>query len=315
MRALTFLELCKRKTLYLGDDELIIGERGPYPKAVPTFPELTCHSVEDLRVLNTREQQRYTISEEDIELYAKRVIPYWKGKTQRERIFDHVPSEWKTAYEAGLFTEFMEQRAPGHTCLDGKIYKTGMLDFKKEIAAQIEKLDFLNDPEATDRAEQLRAMDFSCNAAIVFAERHADLADELAQKEKNPGRVYELKHIAEVCRWVPAQAPRNFREAIQMYWFVHLGTITELNGWDAMNPGHFDQHLAPFYKKGIADGTLTRNQAKELTSCFWIKVNNHPAPPKVGITARESGTYNDFTNINTGCNAHCLSCNRIYSII
>ena len=300
LRALTFLDLCKRKTLYLGDDELIAGERGPYPKAVPTFPELTCHSVEDLRILNTREQQRYTISEEDIELYAEKVIPYWKGKTQRERIFDHVPSEWKTAYEAGLFTEFMEQRAPGHTCLDGKIYKTGMLDFKREIAAQIEKLDYLNDSEATDRAEQLRAMDISCNAAIVFAQRHADLADELAREERNPKRAGELRHIAEVCRWVPANAPRNFWEAIQMYWFVHLGTITELNGWDAMNPGHFDQHLAPFYTKGIADGTLTRDQAKELISCFWIKVNNHPAPPKVGITARESGTYNDFTNINIG---------------
>jgi formate C-acetyltransferase len=99
---------------------------------------------------------------------------------------------------------------------------------------------------------------------------------------------------------VPAHAPRNFHEAVQMYWFVHLGTITELNGWDAMNPGHFDQHLAPFYEKEIAAGTLTRNEAKELLSCFWIKVNNHPAPPKVGITARESGTYNDFTNINIG---------------
>jgi formate C-acetyltransferase len=85
-----------------------------------------------------------------------------------------------------------------------------------------------------------------------------------------------------------------------MYWFVHLGTITELNGWDAMNPGHFDQHLAPFYEAEIAAGTLTREQAKELLCCFWIKVNNHPAPPKVGITARESGTYNDFTNINIG---------------
>lgn len=85
-----------------------------------------------------------------------------------------------------------------------------------------------------------------------------------------------------------------------MYWFVHLGTITELNGWDAMNPGHFDQHLAPFYEKGIADGTLTRDEAKELMSCFFIKVNNHTAPPKVGITAKESGTYNDFTNLNIG---------------
>lgn len=300
LRAMNFLDHCRKKTLYLGDDELIVGERGPCPKAVPTFPELTCHSVEDFRVLNTRDQQRYTLSEEDIETYAREVIPYWQGKTIRERIFSHVPVEWQAAYEAGLFTEFMEQRAPGHTALDGKIYRLGMLDFKQQIAGQIAALDFLNDPEATDRFEELKAMDISCDAVIVFAERHAELADQMAVAETDPQRVAELQQIAEVCRWVPAHAPRTFREAIQMYWFVHLGTITELNGWDAMNPGHFDQHLAPFYQQEIAAGSLTRDQAKELLCCFWIKVNNHPAPPKVGITARESGTYNDFTNINIG---------------
>jgi trans-4-hydroxy-L-proline dehydratase len=300
LRALNFLDHCRKKSIYLGEGELIVGERGPAPKVVPTFPELTCHSVADFNVLNTREMQRYAIGQPDIDLYAQEVIPFWNGKTQRERIFSHVPSAWKAAYEAGLFTEFMEQRAPGHTALDGKIYRKGMLDFKSEIAANLAALDFMNDPEATDKSEQWKAMEIACDAVIVFAERHAALADELALAEPDPGRVAELKKIAEVCRWVPAHAPRNFWEAIQMYWFVHLGTITELNGWDAMNPGHFDQHLAPFYERETAAGTLTRDEAKELISCFWIKVNNHPAPPKVGITARESGTYNDFTNINIG---------------
>ncbi len=300
LRALNFLDHCQKKTIYIGEGELIVGERGPKPKCVPTFPELTCHSVEDFNVLNTREMQRYTISQQDIDTYEKEVIPYWQGKTQRERIFNHVPDEWRAAYEAGLFTEFMEQRAPGHTALDGKIYKKGMLDFKKEIAANLASLDYLNDAEATDKAEQWKAMDISCDAVIVFAERHAELAEQMAADEKDPQRAAELLKIAKVCRYVPAHAPRNLWEAIQMYWFVHLGTITELNGWDAMNPGHFDQHLAPFYYREIAEGTLTREQAKELISCFWIKVNNHPAPPKVGITARESGTYNDFTNINIG---------------
>jgi len=300
MRALNFLEICKQKTIYIGDDELIVGERGPMPKSVPTFPELTCHSVEDFHVLNTRDQQRYIISQEDIDTYEKEVIPYWQGRTMRERIFSHVPNEWKRAYEAGVFTEFMEQRAPGHTALDGKIYRKGMLDFKKEIQEQIDQLDFMNDPEATAKLEELKAMLISCDAVIVFAERHVALAEEMAKTESNEQRADELKKIAEVCRRVPAHAPQTMWEAIQMYWFVHLGTVTELNGWDAMNPGHFDQHLRPFYEKEIAENKLTREQAKELISCFWIKVNNHPAPPKVGITARESGTYNDFTNINIG---------------
>ncbi len=300
LRALNYKAICEQHTIYLGNDELILGERGPAPKAVPTFPELTCHSVEDFHVLNKRDQQPYTVSQEDLDTYEREVIPYWKGRTIRERIFSHVPEEWRAAYSAGVFTEFMEQRAPGHTCLDGKIYRLGMLDFKKQINDHLESLDFMNDPEATDKSEQLKAMAITCDAIIIFANRHADLAEEKAQTETDETRKAELLKIAEVCRHVPANAPRNFHEAVQMYWFVHLGTITELNGWDAMNPGHFDQHLAPFYKADIAAGTLTRDEAKELLSCFWIKVNNQTAPPKVGVTAKESGTYNDFTNINIG---------------
>jgi formate C-acetyltransferase len=300
LRALVFKDLCEKKTLWLGDGELIVGERGPRPKCVPTFPELTCHSAEDLRVLNSRPMTRYHVSEEDIAAYEREVIPFWTGRSMRDRVFSQVPDEWRAAYESGLFTEFMEQRAPGHTALDGTIYSTGMLDFKTRIADRMSRLDYLHDPLAPERAEQLRAMDIACDAAIVFAERHADLAWEKAKTEADPVRKAELTRIAEVCRRVPAHAPRNFWEALQMYWFVHLGTITELNGWDAMTPGHLDQHLAPFYERGLADGTLTREQAKELLCCLWIKVNNHPAPPKVGVTAKESGTYNDFTNINLG---------------
>ena len=320
LRARNFYELCRRKTIYIGPDELIVGERGPQPKAVPTFPELTCHSVEDLHTLNSRELQRYTISQADIDTYEREVIPYWRGKTQRERIFNHVSKEWEEAYHAGVFTEFMEQRAAGHTAMDGKMYHEGLLDVKARIKKRIAELDYIYDPEATDKQQELEAMAVSCDAAILFAERHAELAERMAEELEsgvsgdsgNPGksgdtgtsgitqRIRELRKIASVCRWVPAHAPRDLWEAIQMYWFVHLGTVTELNGWDSMNPGHIDQHLWPFYQQGLADSTLTREQAKELLSCLWIKFNNQPAPPKVGVTALESGTYNDFTNINIG---------------
>ena len=319
LRARNFYEICKKKTIYIGDDELIVGERGPLPKAVPTFPELTCHSVEDLHTLNERELQRYTISQEDIDTYEREVIPYWKGKTQRERIFNHVSKEWEEAYHAGVFTEFMEQRAAGHTAMDGKMYHEGLLDVKARIEKRIASLDYINDPEATDKQQELEAMAISCDAAILFAERHAELAEKMAEDlslelraesavansqrsslNSKQQRITELRKIADVCRRVPAHAPRDLWEAIQMYWFVHLGTVTELNGWDSMNPGHIDQHLWPFYEQGLKDGSLTRDKAKELLSCLWIKFNNQPAPPKVGVTALESGTYNDFTNINIG---------------
>ena len=214
LRARNFYNLCEKKTIYIGDDELIVGERGPMPKAVPTFPELTCHSVEDLHTLNERKLQRYIVNQADIDTYAREVIPYWKGKTQRERIFNHVSPEWEEAYHAGVFTEFMEQRAAGHTAMDGKMYSTGLLDVKARIEQQIASLDYICDPEATDKQQELEAMAVSCDAAILFAERHARLAEQMAAKEQNPQRKAELTKIAEVCHWVPAHAPRDLWEAI-----------------------------------------------------------------------------------------------------
>jgi len=141
-------------------------------------------------------------------------------------------------------------------------------------------------------------MALACDAVIRFAHRHAELADTEAAKTSDKARRQELLKIAEVCRRVPAHAPRTFHEALQSYWFCHLAVITELNGWDAFSPGHLDLHLWPFYQQGLADGTLTRASARELLECFFIKFNNHTAPPKVGVTAAESGTYTDFANLN-----------------
>jgi formate C-acetyltransferase len=297
LRGMCFRAIVEDKELWLGEGELIVGERGPRPKAVPTFPELTCHSVEDLRILDSRPLTQYKVDPSVIELYQREIIPYWKDRSMRDRMFAELPQEWLDAYEAGCFTEFMEQRAPGHTVADGKLYRKGMLDFKAEIAKAIVALDFERDPEALDKREELRGMALSCDAVMRWAERYAELA-ETESKTASPARRQELHKIAEVCRRVPAHAPGNFHEALQYYWFCHLSVITELNGWDAFSPGHLDQHLWPFYQKELAEGSLTREQARELLECFFIKFNNHTAPAKQGVTAAESGTLTDFANIN-----------------
>ncbi|MCT4563241.1 MAG: glycyl radical protein [Maledivibacter sp.] len=300
LRALTFKHLCENKTICINDGELIVGERGRAPQGTPNYPELCCHTMEDFEIMNNREKISFKVDGEARRIQEEIIIPYWKGKSIRDLMFNQMTEEWKECYEAGIFTEFMEQRSPGHTVEDGKIYKKGFLDFKSEIEEEIEKLDFINDPEAYDRQEQLKAMAISCDAIISLAERHAEKAEEMAENEDDPVRKKELEEIAEVCRYVPAHAPRTFREALQMYWFVHLGIITELNTWDSFCPGKLDQHLYPFYRKELEAGSLNRNKAKELLECFWIKFNNQPAPPKVGITLEESGTYTDFCNINIG---------------
>jgi formate C-acetyltransferase len=300
LRALAFKHICQHKTVWIGAGELIVGERGPRPKAVPTYPELTCHTVEDLRILNTRAKTRYGVADDMVDVYEREIIPYWRGRSLRDQLFESLPQAWHEAYEAGVFTEFMEQRAPGHTVLDDKIYGKGLRDFQVDIACSKAVLDFEMDPTAEDKRAQLDAMDISCEALIILAERHAEEADRLASLETDPARVAELRRIAAVCRRVPAQAPRDFQEALQYYWFCHQGVITELNGWDAFSPGHLDQHLWPFYQMGLRDGSLTPATARELLECFFVKFNNHTAPPKVGVTAAESGTYTDFANLNLG---------------
>ena len=299
-RALSFQYLMEHKAICIHAGRVDRRRERRSAKATPTYPELCCHSLHDLDLLNTREKIPFAVTPETREDYERRIIPFWQGRTMRELIFTEMTPEWLDAYEAGIFTEFMEQRAPGHTVLDDKIYRKGMLDFIAQIDAHLARLDYLNDPSAYSKQEELKAMRITAQALISFAERHAELARELAAVESDPQRKAELERIAEVCAWVPAHAPRDLWEALQSYWFVHLGVTIELNTWDSFCPGHLDQHLYPFYRQGIQDGSLTADFARELLQCFWIKFNNQPAPPKVGVTAAESGTYTDFAQINLG---------------
>ncbi|MBY8980276.1 MAG: glycyl radical protein [Candidatus Lokiarchaeota archaeon] len=299
-RAKAFEHILKNKEICFNDGELIVGERGQEPKATPSYPEVCCHSLTDLEILDSREKISFRVQDEVRQQSREIIIPYWKGKTIREKIFSQVDQEWIDAYNSGIFTEFMEQRAPGHTAAGKNIWNSGFLDFKNQIKESIDTLDFFTDPDAFAKREQLRAMDIAADSIIAYAERHSEKALKLAKREVNPLRKRELEKIAEVCLNVPAHAPRTFWEALQHYWFIHLGVITEYNTWDAFNPGRLDQHLYPFYKKDLSDGNLTKESAIELLQAFWIKFNNQPAPPKVGVTAEESGTYTDFCNINLG---------------
>lgn len=299
-RALAFRHLLTHKAIAIGAGELIVGEKGPAPKVTPTYPELCCHSMNDLEILDARDKIRFAVSPQARQVYAEEIIPFWRGRTMRERILADMSAEWIAAYEAGIYTEFMEQRSPGHTVLDDKIYHQGMRDFQGKIEAAIEALDWLGDPEAYAKREELRAMHIAADAIVAFAERYAARARELAEQEAEPGRRSELDQIAAICERVPASAPRTFWEALQAYWFVHLGVTIELNPWDSFSPGRLDQHLLPFYERDLAEGRLTREGAEELLGCLWVKFNNQPAPPKVGVTAAESGTYTDFAQINSG---------------
>ena len=300
MRAMTLKEYFSKKTLYLGDGELIVGEKGKDPQASPTFPELCCHSEEDMIVMSERDLVSFKTTEEDRKLQREEIIPYWTGRSMREKLLSKMTPEWHDCYEAGMFTEFMEQRGPGHTCGGEQVFTTGYMDYKEKIKKTMDALDYINDPEALDKAEELKAMDIACDAVIILGERYHKLALEMAKKEENETRKAELLQIAANLEVVPAHKPQTYWQAIQLYWFTHLAVTTELNPWDAFSPGRLDQHLYPYYQKDVADGILDDEKAKELLECLWVKFYNQPAPVKVGITLKESATYTDFANINTG---------------
>lgn len=299
-RAKAFEYLLRNKAVCVTDGELIVGERGPAPKATPSYPEISLHSIADLDILNSREKVYFRVDDEVKRIYEDEIIPYWKGKSNRDRIMSLMTPQWLNAYRAGLFTEFQEQRAPGHTVLGYKMFRTGFLDLKKEISNSLAALDYFSDASAYEKAEELKAMDIACDAIIMYANRHADELEKLAASENNSDRKKELSEMAAICRKVPAYKPETVHEMLQHYWFIHLGVITELNPWDSFNPGRLDQHLYPVYKKEVEAGTLSQQKLDELLGCFWIKFNNHPAPPKMGVTASESNTYTDFCLINLG---------------
>lgn len=300
LRAMAFLHFMENRSLCINPEELIVGEKADGPQGAPTFPELCCHTLEDMEIMDSRDIIYFKVSPESKAIHQEEIMPYWKERSIRSKILAQMSDPWKSAYEAGIFTEFMEQRGPGHTVGGDVFYQKGFKQLKEEVEAAIQQLDYLQDTEALAKKHQLAAMAIACDGIMTYARRYAVYAEAMAEKEGNPRRKQELLKIAENCRVVPENPPQTFYQGIQMYWFVHIGVTTELNPWDAFSPGRLDQHLYPFYKAEVAQGYLDDEGALELLECLWVKFNNQPAPPKVGITLKESSTYTDFANINTG---------------
>ena len=168
MRAMVLKEYFSKKTLYLGDGELIVGEKGKDPQASPTFPELCCHSKEDMVVMSERDLVSFHTTEEDREIQEKEIIPYWSGRSMREKILAAMTPEWNDCYSAGMFTEFMEQRGPGHTCGGEQNFKVGYLEYKEKIKKTMDALDFMN-------ANGFLAIDTS-SSIYVFANLFSNIA-------------------------------------------------------------------------------------------------------------------------------------------
>ena len=203
-RALAFKYLMERVSIPVEDGQLIVGLRGTGPNEVPTFPEISTHTMADLEALDSRSKMPYKVDGKTMELYRRTVIPFWNSTSMRDLIFSSLSKEWKDAYEAGIFTEFMEQRAPGHTAGGRRIYEIGVLDLKNEIHVAAAGLN-PSDPNYSGGKEELKAMEIAADAIVAYANRYATKLEDMAGTEpdevrKDPAIPLQLERHAEIER-------------------------------------------------------------------------------------------------------------------
>ncbi|MBU1672052.1 MAG: hypothetical protein KKF41_08150 [Actinobacteria bacterium] len=158
---------------------------------------------------------------------------------------------------------------PGHLIPDyPRALETGL----KGLVEYFESLKA--DAAGRQQEDLLRALIITCEAVRVLAGRYADEAERLASECEDEARREELTEIARACRKVPWEPPETFAEALQALWFIHmLVMVQESYPGPGLSPGRIDQYLYPYYRDDIEAGRLTREQAKELLDCFWIKPN------------------------------------------
>ena len=273
-RAIAFAYILENLPITIREEELIVGSATKQSRGCQIFPEYSYKWLTDeFDTIATRSADPFLISEEDKKL-LKEIAPYWEGKTNSELAFSYMTPETINSMEHNMFTpgNYL-YNGIGHVCVDyGKVFKIGYKGIIKEAAEELLSID-MTDANYPEKREFLESVIISCQAAIDYAERYAELAESMAKSESNSERKNELLKIAANCRNVPANPAKSFYEACQSFWFIQLLLQTESNG-HSISPGRFDQYMYPYYKNDIDSGAITRADAQELIDCVWIKLND-----------------------------------------
>lgn len=260
----------------IGKDELIVGDRACRIKSVPVVPE--CHGAWlqwDLDQLPTRAQDSFEVPPDQM-AEAKELLSYWKGKTVYDEWARKVPGEYadkllSTGWgdlSCGLFFQGYHFTPPWE-----KILTEGIVSFENQIKDEYSKLDTA-DPKNKNKQQFLDGLSITVDAIKLFAERYVKLAREMAATETDETRKNELLTIAENCEHVPYYPARNFHEALQSVWMVHIVMYLEGTGV-SYTVGRFDQYMYPYYKADLENGKLTRESALELIENYFINLNNN----------------------------------------
>lgn len=273
-RAKAFQHILENIPIVIRDLELIVGSTTLAPRGCQTYPEFSYEWLEsEFDTVETRSADPFYISEQT-KRELKEANAYWKGKTTSELATAYMEPETLLAMEHNLFT-------PGNYFYNGvghvtvkywEVLEIGFGGIKEKAEEELAKI-CLADGDYQKKSRFLQAVMISCDAAITYARRYAELALSEAQKCTDPARKLELLQIAQNCANVPEKGATSFYEACQSFWFVQQLLQIESSG-HSISPGRFDQYMYPYYKKDLDSGRLTREFAQELMDCIWVKLND-----------------------------------------
>ena len=273
-RAKAFKNICEFLPITIREDELIVGSNAKMPRSCQVFPEFSFDWLEaEFDTVATRKADPFYISDETKKTLHE-VYKYWKGKTTSELATSYLAEETKVAMAHNIFT-------PGNYFYNGVGHVTVKYDevlaigYKGIIAKAKAELDKCNpgDGDYVTKSAFLKAVIMSCEAAVTYAKRYAELAKDMARKESSAARKAELEIIARNCERVPENGATSFYEACQSFWFVQMLLQTESSG-HSISPGRFDQYMYSYFKADLEAGKITRVFAQELMDCIWIKLND-----------------------------------------
>ncbi len=273
-RAKAFAHILENIPITIREDELIVGSATKAPRGCQVFPEYSFEWLEaEFDTVEHRTADPFYISEETKRTLSD-VYKYWKGKTTSELATSYMSDEAKLAIDHCIFTPGNYfYNGIGHLTVDyGKVLAAGYTGIIKEAKNALDKLS-QGDADYAKRSHFLNAVIISCEAAIKYAKRYAELATSMAKTTMDVKRRRELEDIAAACRNVPEFGATSFREACQSFWFVQMLLQVESSG-HSISPGRFDQYMYPYYKKDLDSGKITREEAQELMDCIWVKLND-----------------------------------------
>ena len=274
-QAKAFARTLREMSVYILEDELIVGQLASTPRSAQMYPETEAIYFEkEMDMFETREQDRLVIPDEVKKNLREKVIPYWRDKCV-EAIAPHiVPEESRRLRESEykpFNPEILLRGHIGHACPDYEnLIRGGLKPRREEIERRLAALNpaFIEDLE---KMHFYRAMLIVCDAVVDYLRRYAAKAGELATQEKSSQRKKELEGIAEICEWISDNPPRTFHEGVQFTFFLHMLFFLEQDGV-SQNLGRVDQYLYPLYKKDKEEGRISREEAREILQCFWIKM-------------------------------------------